>query len=196
MAPLWARHATLERGNPPRSTRAWLAGSRSTSKRYARCRARSSASSRSTRVRVPLEAEHRSVSLPPATTVNNYHGPVVTVTGDHAQIAWGNRDVQQHRVEQIAPGYDHLAQLVTDLLANLHAFALDDGDETELRASADTLLGEVVNPVPDQGIIRRSVTMIKGLLAPVGSGASKAVTEETAEAAREVIDALGSALPF
>jgi len=147
-------------------------------------------------VRVPLEADHTTLSLPPATTVNNYHGPVVTVTGDHAQIAWGNRDVQQRGVEQITPGYDRLAQLVTDLLANLHAFPLEDADGTELRASADTVLCEVVKPVPDEGVIRRSVTMIKGLLAPVGTGANKAVTEETTEAAREVIDALGTALPF
>ena len=41
-------------------------------------------------VKVPLEADPGAVSLPAATTVHNYHGPVVTVSGYHAQIAWGN----------------------------------------------------------------------------------------------------------
>lgn len=149
-------------------------------------------------VRVPLEVDHRTVSLPPATTVNNYHGPVVTVNGDHAQIAWGSRDVQQtqSRVESIAPGYEQLAQLVTDLLANLPTFALDDSDEAELRSSADTVLSEVVKLEPDKKIIKRAVTMIKGLLAPLGAGVSQAATEESAEATRTIIDALGAALPF
>ena len=147
---------------------------------------------------VPLEVDPGRVSLPPATTVNNYHGPVVTVNGDHAQIAWANRDVQQaqNRVEQIAPGYERLAQLVTDLLANLPTFALDESDEVELRSSVDTVLSEVVKPEPDQKIIKRAVTMIKGLLAPIGAGVSQAATDETAEATRTVIDALGTVLPF
>lgn len=57
-------------------------------------------------VRVPLEADPETVSLPSAATVNNYHGPMVTVNGDHAQIAWDNKEVDptQDRVEQIAPG--------------------------------------------------------------------------------------------
>jgi hypothetical protein len=149
-------------------------------------------------VRVRLEADPRAVSLPPATTVNNYHGPVVTVNGDHAQIAWDNRDVRQaqDRADQIAAGYEQLAQLVTDLLANLSTFALDDADEAELRSTADTVLGEVVKPEPDRGAIRRGVTMLKGFLAPVAAGVSGAVTEETTDAVREVIDALGASLPF
>ena len=32
----------------------------------------------------------------PAVSVNNYHGPVVTVTGDHAQLAWSNDTVLRH----------------------------------------------------------------------------------------------------
>ncbi|WP_260848160.1 hypothetical protein [Brevibacterium aurantiacum] len=44
--------------------------------------------------------------------------------------------------------------------------------------------------------MRRGVTLIKGLLAPVSAGLGKALTEETAGAARQVIDALGASLPF
>lgn len=149
-------------------------------------------------VKVPLEADSGSVSLPAATTVHNYHGPVVTVSGDHTQIAWGNEEVQQlqNRVEQVAPGYEELARLVADLLANLPTFSLNEADEAEIRDNAETVLNEVVKVEPDQGVIKRGLTMLKGILAPVGAGLGKAVTEESAEAAREVIEGLGNALPL
>ncbi|GAA1484699.1 hypothetical protein [Brachybacterium fresconis] len=149
-------------------------------------------------VRVPLQAEHSAVSLPAATTVNNYNGPVVTVNGDHAQLAWDNQNVTQtqEHSEQVAPGYEQLAQLLTDILASLSSFQLDETDGAELRENANLVLQEVVKSEPDQGIVRRGVTLIKGLLAPISAGLGKAATEETAEAAREVIDALGTSLPF
>lgn len=148
-------------------------------------------------VRVPLEADHRGVSLPAATTVNNYHGPVVTVNGDHAQVAWGNRDVQQDSdaSEQVAPGYEQLAQLLTDMLASLSRLGLGEPDAADLRETAEDVLREVTHEEPNPGTVRRGVTFIKGLLAPVAAGLGKAVTQETTDAAREVIDALGTMLP-
>lgn len=149
-------------------------------------------------VRVPLEADDSTLSLPAATTVSNYHGPVVTVNGDHAQLAWDNQSVTQVQthIEQVAPGYEQLAQLLTDILANLSTFQLDETDGSELRENANLVLQEVVKSEPDQGIVRRGVTLIKGLLAPISAGLGKAATEETADAARQVIDALGASLPF
>jgi len=148
-------------------------------------------------VRVPLEVDPSGVTFQPAATVTNYHGPVVTVHGDNAQIAWDSDTVNQaqNRVEQIAPGYEDLARLVTDLLANLDTFALNDAEATDVRASADAVLSELVKEKPDQGVVRRGVTMIKGVLAPVVAGVDQAVKQETAEAARHVIEGLGNALP-
>ncbi|MCS3494398.1 hypothetical protein M2368_003430 [Arthrobacter sp. JUb119] len=149
-------------------------------------------------VRVPLETDPSAVSLPTATTINNYNGPVVTVQGDHAQLAWGNQNVEQtqNASEQVAPGYETLAGLLTDILASLPNFQLDSSDEDEVRSNATSVLQEVVKAEPDQGLVRRGITMVKGLLAPVASGLSKAATDETAETAREVIEALGQSLPF
>lgn len=148
-------------------------------------------------VRVPLQADPSAVQLPPATTVNNYNGPVVTVTGDHAQLAWNNHDVTQtqEHTEQVAAGYEELADLVTRLLASLHSLSLDSEDETEAHATSETILREVVKTEPDGGIIKRSVTMLKGLLAPVASGISKTISQESAEAAQQMIESLGNALP-
>lgn len=57
-------------------------------------------------VRIPLQADSTGIDLPPAMTVNNYNGPVVTITGDHAQVAWNNHDVtlSQEPSQQVAPG--------------------------------------------------------------------------------------------
>lgn len=147
-------------------------------------------------VRVPIEVDHQASSLPAATTVNNYHGPVVTVNGDQAQIAWNSDSIdqsQQH--EQVAPGYEQLAKLLTDVLANLKTFPLEEAESVEVRTTANDILEELVKPVPEQSAVRRGVTIIKGLLAPIGVGLSKAATDATAESAREIIEALGVALP-
>lgn len=74
-------------------------------------------------VRVPIEVDSQGDTWPlrSATTVNNYHGPVVTVNGDGTQLAWNSTSVHQshERVEQVAAGYEDLAQIITDLLANV-----------------------------------------------------------------------------
>ncbi len=56
--------------------------------------------------------------------------------------------------------------------------------------------GEQLDATIRPATIVKSNTAAVGVLAPVGNGASKAVTEETAEAAREVIDALGIGAAF
>lgn len=149
-------------------------------------------------VRVPLEAAPPAGAIPAATTVNNYNGPVVTVNGDHAQLAWDSQSVTQTQAnsEQIAAGYERLAQVLADMLANLPSFQLNENDEAEIRENTNIVLQEVVKPEPDQSIVRRCVTLIKGLLAPISAGLEKAVTGEMAKAARDIIETLGTSLPF
>lgn len=148
-------------------------------------------------VRIPLEASSSGIRNSSATTVNNYHGPVVTVTGDHAQIAWGNAtsNQNQERVEQIAPGFEKLAGTIAELLTRLETIGLDDEDSKEIRSNADEVLKEVVKDNPSPTVIRRGLIMIKGLLAPLSAGASKVATEESAKAARSIIEALGDVFP-
>jgi hypothetical protein len=148
-------------------------------------------------IKVPIETGDADTNLP-ATTVNNYHGPVVTVHGDHAQLAWESDTVNQtqNRVEQIAAGYEDLAKVVTEVLVNLDDMSLAPSDIDEVRTHAEAVLGEVVKAEPNQGVVKRSVTMLKGLFAPVAAGLSAAATEESSELARQAIEALGSSLPF
>lgn len=149
-------------------------------------------------IRVPIESDTSGINLQPASTVTNYHGPVVTVTGDNAQIAWenGTVDQSQNHVAQIVPGYEPLAQLLTDMLANLSNFTLGEDDAFDARESVQTVLREVVKEQPDQGVVRRSVNMLKGLFAPIATGAAAGVSAESTDAARTLIELLGTSLPF
>jgi hypothetical protein len=79
-------------------------------------------------------------------------------------------------------------------MANFATLDLGD-DETEAKEQAETVLAEVIKPDPDKGVVKRGLTMIKGLLAPISAGVSAGVTAESSEAARHAIDALSSGLP-
>ncbi|AXK90084.1 MULTISPECIES: hypothetical protein [Actinomycetes] len=148
-------------------------------------------------VRVPIEMEAGGV-YPPAANITNYNGPIVTVHGSHAQLAWNNGTVHQGQAhsDQIAPGYEELAATLAELLATLPRFPLADDETTEVREHTETILAEVVNEEPDPGIVKRGLTMIKGLLSPIAAGVTAAATDESAQAAREVIQRLGEAVPF
>jgi hypothetical protein len=144
-------------------------------------------------VRAPFEADPSNLAAGGGMTENSYHGPVVTVSGDNAQLVWGaNGDITQihDHAQQIAPGYEKIARSLTDLMANFATLDLGD-DETEAKEQAETVLAEVIKPDPDKGVVKRGLTMIKGLLAPISAGVSAGVTAESSHA----IDALSSGLP-
>lgn len=147
-------------------------------------------------VRVPLEAQPGATVPPAPATVNNYHGPVVTVTGDHAQIAWNKGRVSQtqENSETISPGFEVLAEIITTLLASLPTLPLDHEDANDVKTSSDEILRQVVTAEPDRGVIRKAVTIIKGLLAPIASGIGAAVTDESTELSRTFIESLGNSI--
>lgn len=147
-------------------------------------------------VRVPLESDAGDVRFPAASVTNNYSGPVVTVHGDNAQVAWDSQTVSQTQSQDIAPGFEELAKVITALIASLPSLGLSDDDEQEAKSTAEVVLGEVVKDEPDHGRVKRSITMLRGLLAPVGTGVGSTVSEESAELARTLIERLGSVLPF
>lgn len=149
-------------------------------------------------IRVPVEGEPRPDSFPAfsGTTVN-YNGPVVQVTGDHAQLAWGNNVVNQtqDRIEQIAPGYEDLAKILTTLLAASPQLELADADKEALEQEVGALLSQVTEAEPDAGVLKKGITMVKGLLAPVIAGASTGISAEATELVRSTIEQLGHVLP-
>ncbi|RPF21076.1 hypothetical protein [Myceligenerans xiligouense] len=144
-------------------------------------------------VRVPVVVDGDEPTRDVPTVVNNYHGPVVTVHGDRAQLALNNGSAIQVQGD-IAAGYTELAKVITDLLAELDQLGLPEDDATTVREEAQAVLAEVTKENPDDRVIKRGVTLMKGALAAVGAGLSKAVTAETAQRAAVIIDTLGQAL--
>ena len=84
-------------------------------------------------VKVPVESDRLSTG-----TTTIFNGPVLHGDANGAQLAWGNETVTQHREEQVAPGYEILAQALvhprvsyTDVVGWGHAatsLKLRDGD--------------------------------------------------------------------
>lgn len=133
------------------------------------------------------------------TTVHNYSGPVVNVSGDgNPQIAFsdgGDINQSQQTTFQIAPEYKELAEVVTELRAALNNLDLTQEDVELGAEAADEVLTAVAQEEPDPSIIRRAVAVLKGILAPVMAGANQAITSEVAERAGDFFNMLGTALP-
>ena len=114
-----------------------------------------------------------------------------------AQLAWGNQTVNQqmgNRTEQIAPGFEAISQAVVGTLEHLRDVGLSDEDLRDAEAAANEVLGEVTQPEPDRGKIRRALSALKGFLAPVATGLSTGAGEGAQEWAKTAIEQLGT--PF
>lgn len=122
-------------------------------------------------IRLPIEAA--SAAPPDGTTVGSmtiFNGPVIHGNADGAQLAWGNESVSQQRTEQIAPGFEAIAQAVARTLDGLPSADLTENDRQEAEAAARDVLAEVTQPQPDRSKIRRALSSLKGLLAPLAVG--------------------------
>lgn len=124
-------------------------------------------------IRVPVQADMP--ELPPVgsgATVNNYNGPVFNGDVSGAQIAWNNSTVTQNQQQNstVAPGYEDLAKFVTELLKQLPQVGLESQDLEDAEAAANDVLAEVTQPEPEQGRLRRALTTLRGVLAPVATG--------------------------
>lgn len=126
----------------------------------------------------------------------NHNGPVINVHGDRAQLAWGNQSVIQNQSdsEQIAPGFEAIAQAVVSTLQELAGAGLPADDKRAAEDAAQVVLAEVVKENPDRGVVRRGVAMLKGLLSPVALGMTAGAAGGAEEWARTAIEQLGN--PF
>ncbi|OWV08914.1 hypothetical protein B5D80_11240 [Micromonospora wenchangensis] len=129
------------------------------------------------------------------TTVNHY-GPVIGGNADGAQFAWGNHTVHQSRshVEQAAPEFELLVQVVADTLEKMPTIDLSPDSLREVRAAAEDVLNEATQAEPDRDRIRRAANALKGLLAPVALGVRGGSVAGAREWARTTIEQLS--MPF
>lgn len=133
----------------------------------------------------------------PGHTMINY-GPVIQGSADGAQLAWNNAGAVNQTLnsgeQQIAPGFELLAQALVSTRDGLVGLGLADEDLQDARAAADEALAEVTQPEPDRGRLRRAVNVLKGVLAPVGAGLVAGVAAGAQDFARTAIDQLGNHL--
>ena len=131
-----------------------------------------------------------------------YNGPVINVQGDNAQLAWDNRDVQQSNtgtpLADIAAGFEPLSEAVVRILKEVHASGLDPEDIAAVEEAGKEILDEVIKNEPEHGRIKRAVTYIKGLLAPLVTRIAESAAEGAGEGAHEwaatAVEALGSGM--
>jgi hypothetical protein len=130
----------------------------------------------------------------PGSHTTIYNGPVIHGDANGAQLAWGNETVTQVHHEQIAPGYEVLAQALVSTLQQLPAAGLSAPDQQDAEAAAREALHALTQANPDHGLIRRSVVALKGHLAQVAAGLIAGAHQGTQEWAKTAIQHLH--LPF
>lgn len=115
-----------------------------------------------------------------------YNGPVVQIVGDSAQVAINNNDVSQANSstkKDVTPGFEPIATAVGHILEGIAGSGLSTEDMAEVEAEGKVVLEEVVKPEPDKGLLKRSLTMLKGLLTPIAIGAQDGATDAVQESA-------------
>ncbi|WP_030660607.1 hypothetical protein [Streptomyces rimosus] len=127
---------------------------------------------------------------------NIFNGPVIHGDVNGAQLAWGNAVAHQTQSQQqIAPGFEAIAQAVVDALRELPAMGVSEEDLEDAATAGEEVLNEVVQAEPDRGRIRRAVAALKGYFAPIATGAvTAAAAAGSEESARTVIERLSAAL--
>jgi hypothetical protein len=150
------------------------------------------------RIQVPVYAEN------PALRVigDTYNGPVINIQGDNAQVAWDNRDVEQSNTitppADIAAGFEPLSQAVVRILQEIRISGLEPEDIAAVEEAGKEILDEVTKEQPEQGRIKRSVTYIKGLLAPLVTRVAEAAAEGAGEGAHDwataAVESLGTGM--
>ncbi|MFH8572572.1 hypothetical protein [Streptomyces sp. NPDC017993] len=128
-----------------------------------------------------------------AQNVNNYDGPVFNAEVSGTQFAWNNDTVTQNQQNNstVAPGFEALADRVTDLLRQLPQAGLADQDREDAESAAREVLATITQPdAPEEGRLRRALAMLKGALAPVATGVAAGTAVGAQEWARTAIEGL------
>jgi hypothetical protein len=112
------------------------------------------------------------------------HGPYIAGDANGANMAWENTGgvTQNHSTgDQIAPGFEPLAEAVAEILKQLPAYGLSPDDQQDAEDAANEVLAEVTQPEPEPRRVRRAVAALRGFLAPIVVTAGRAEVQELAQ---------------
>ncbi|GAB3360580.1 hypothetical protein [Amycolatopsis echigonensis] len=126
------------------------------------------------------------------TEEHHHHGPVIHGGVHNSQLAWNNRNVTQNfaHTEQVAPGFEEVAQVVAKVKRQLNDLGLPDADARDAGENADAVLAEVVKPKPDRGIVRTCLTALKKVLDPLALGLLTGAREGAVATGKSLVHAL------
>lgn len=143
-------------------------------------------------ISIPITAEGKAG---PGIETTVYNGPVINVQGDQTQIAWDNGVVSQGQEAQVvAPGFEAIAQALVDTLERLSVAGLGAVDQATVESAAKEVLEEVAQANPDRNVIRRGVSVVRGILAPAAVGVQEGISDEAREFAKSAVEQLTSLL--
>lgn len=148
-------------------------------------------------IHIPVNADSPGLKI----VGDTYNAPVINVQGDNTQIAWDNKNVNQTNsisTDNITPGYEPLSQAVVSILKEIRSSGLDAQEIEEVERSGHEILAEVIKEQPDQGVIKRAATYMKGLLAPLVTRSAESAAEGLGDGvydwASTGIEALGAGM--
>ncbi|MEU7032852.1 hypothetical protein ABZ958_04110 [Streptomyces sp. NPDC046237] len=124
--------------------------------------------------------------------VNRYDGPVFNGPARNNLLAWNSETVTQNQQvnSAVAPGYEELAERVTELLRQLPEAGLGEQDREDAEAAAGDVLDVITQPEPEPGKVRRALATLRGALAPVATGVAAGTTVGAQEWALSAIEGL------
>jgi hypothetical protein len=125
----------------------------------------------------------------------NINGPVFYGNATGNSLAWNNSGPvsQSHQSsQQIAPGFEDLANAVAQTLARLGQIGLPAEEAEDAEASAREILLEVEKDAPDRGRIRRALAALKTFLLPVANQAAIGASEGAHDFAKAALEHLQS----
>jgi hypothetical protein len=119
---------------------------------------------------------------------NTFNGEVSG--GQVSMGARGDTTQNQYRNEQVAPGYESVAQAVANVLQLLPQMSLQQRDLEDAEAAANEVLEEVQAPSPEPSKLRRGMAALKGAIA---TGVVTGTSQGAQEIAKTAFDHLNSA---
>ncbi|MBN6037738.1 hypothetical protein [Amycolatopsis sp. 195334CR] len=124
------------------------------------------------------------------TVINN--GPVIHGDANGSmQIAVGDHNsMLQLSRQEVTPGHEALATLITQILREIKGFNLVGDDEEIIRESGQEVLEETTSQQPQKSRIRKSIAAVKGVLSGVAHGAATGANEGAQELAKNMLTEL------
>jgi hypothetical protein len=139
-------------------------------------------------VSVPIHCENPNLQVGGA--VSHYHGPVFLGSADGAQLAWNSGVVNQTQTSDVAPGFEGIAEAVTELLRGVSEVGIGPEDVGAVNEAGIEVLTEVTQAVPDQPRMKRALRALQGVLAPLATGLVTGLSLDAQSWARQAIEHL------